>query len=86
MNKLATPLRAEPEYNNQRCCLLKDAEGSIIARDVPKETAAQLIAMSKDAKRLDWLEETDQRGHYCGVFRGHILTRAVIDAERNKIP
>ena len=38
----------------------------------------------EDAARLDWLESTKQRGHYCGVFSGKLLTRESIDAARKQ--
>ena len=39
-------------------------------------------SVQEDAARLDWLESTKQRGHYCGVFSGKRLTRESIDAAR----
>ena len=45
---------------------------------------AQLLEARKDAERLDWMERTNQRGHYCGVFSGNLLTRAAIDAAISK--
>lgn len=60
-NQLATPLRAEPDlhvpggYRNDSWLLLSNT-GEVLARGLTKETAATLVAMSEDAKRLDWLE------------------------------
>jgi len=40
---------------------------------------AECEALRKDAERLDWLKTTNQRGHFCGQFNGHLLTRERID-------
>ena len=45
-------------------------------------TSGAADRVQEDAARLDWLESTKQRGHYCGVFSGNLLTRESIDAAR----
>ena len=47
-------------------------------------TKADLFRAKADTERLDWMEATGQRGHYCGTFRGDVLTRAAIDAARKE--
>jgi len=66
------------------------------ARDIRNEVddlrarVAQLKAAAdegkKDSLRLDWLERTGQRGHYCGTFNGEPLTRSALDAAMSASP
>jgi hypothetical protein len=39
----------------------------------------EIAELQRDRERIDWLEATNQRGHYCGDFAGNLLTRAAID-------
>ena len=53
------------------------ANGRRIAQ--PQQSAAMPDKLT-DSDRMDWLEKTNERGHYCGIFNGNLLTRKAIDA------
>jgi hypothetical protein len=44
-----------------------------------EEIEREIAELQRDRERIDWMEATNQRGHYCGDFAGNLLTRAAID-------
>lgn len=56
MNKIITPLRAEQSEDEPVYSFIYDKDGKYLFT-VPHRYAAAIIAMSEDAKRLDWLEK-----------------------------